>query len=118
MLFSRQKSEMVTPGAALPGRTDQTMPVPSEHFINGHPLTPPWPTGYQTASRTTLETRPSPPNDSSSRSRPSRSRSALSKPRTTRAVPARVWTSGEVSTPTLTGLRRPRAARPEWSRRP
>ena len=49
MLFSRRKSEMVAPEEALPGRTDQTMPVPSEHFINGHPLTPPWPTGYQTA---------------------------------------------------------------------
>ena len=23
--------------------------MPTEHFINGHPLTPPWPTGYQTA---------------------------------------------------------------------
>ena len=49
MLFSRGKSEMVTPEAALPGRTDQTMPVPAEHFVNGHPLTPPWPDGYQTA---------------------------------------------------------------------
>jgi peptide-methionine (S)-S-oxide reductase len=49
MLFSRHKSEMVTPEEALPGRTDEAMPVPSEHFINGHPLTPPWPTGYQTA---------------------------------------------------------------------
>jgi peptide-methionine (S)-S-oxide reductase len=49
MLFSRGKSEMVAPDKALPGRTDQTMPVHSEHFVNGHPLTPPWPTGYQTA---------------------------------------------------------------------
>ena len=49
MLFSRGKSEMVAPEKALPGRTDQTTPVSSEHFINGHPLTPPWPTGYQTA---------------------------------------------------------------------
>ena len=49
MLFSRGKSEMVAPEEALPGRTDQTMPVPAEHFVNGHPLTPPWPTGYQTA---------------------------------------------------------------------
>ena len=49
MLYSRGKSEMVAPEKALPGRTDQTTPVPSEHFINAHPLTPPWPTGYQTA---------------------------------------------------------------------
>ena len=49
MLFARKKAEMVAQDQALPGRTDQTMPVPTEHFINGHPLTPPWPTGYQTA---------------------------------------------------------------------
>jgi peptide-methionine (S)-S-oxide reductase len=49
MMFSRHKAEMVTPEQALPGRTDQTMPIPAEHYINGHPLTPPWPTGYQTA---------------------------------------------------------------------
>jgi peptide-methionine (S)-S-oxide reductase len=32
------------PGAAdaLPGRA-QAMPVPAEHFVNGHPLTPPFP---------------------------------------------------------------------------
>ena len=49
MLFARKKAEMVDQDQALPGRTDQTMPVPTEHFINGHPLTAPWPTGYQTA---------------------------------------------------------------------
>ena len=49
MLFTRKKTEMVDSGSALPGRTDQAMPVPTEHFINGRPLTPPWPTGYQTA---------------------------------------------------------------------
>ena len=37
-----------TPEQALPGRTE-TMPVPSAHFINGHPLVGPWPQGYQTA---------------------------------------------------------------------
>jgi peptide-methionine (S)-S-oxide reductase len=25
------------------------MPVPAQHFVNGHPLTPPWPDGLQTA---------------------------------------------------------------------
>jgi len=49
MLFARKKAEMVRQDHALPGRTDQTMPVPTEHFINGHTLTAPWPTGYQTA---------------------------------------------------------------------
>jgi peptide-methionine (S)-S-oxide reductase len=49
MLFARKKAEMVAQDEALPGRTDQNVPVPPEHFINGHPLTPPWPTGYQTA---------------------------------------------------------------------
>jgi len=49
MLFARKKAEMVPQDHALSGRTDQTMPVPTEHFINGHTLTAPWPTGYQTA---------------------------------------------------------------------
>jgi peptide-methionine (S)-S-oxide reductase len=40
---------MVTPDAALPGRTDQTMPVPEKHFVLGTPLTGPWPDGMQTA---------------------------------------------------------------------
>ena len=48
MLF-RHKSEMVTPDAALPGRTDQTMPVPEQHFVLGTPLVAPWPEGMQTA---------------------------------------------------------------------
>jgi peptide-methionine (S)-S-oxide reductase len=48
MLF-RSKSQMVTEADALPGRTDQTMPVPEAHFVNGHPLQGPWPEGFQTA---------------------------------------------------------------------
>jgi peptide-methionine (S)-S-oxide reductase len=48
MLF-RQKTEMVTPDAALPGRTDQTMPVPERHFVLDAPLVGPWPEGMQTA---------------------------------------------------------------------
>jgi peptide-methionine (S)-S-oxide reductase len=48
MLFGSQKATMVTPEAALPGRS-QSMPVPAQHFVNGHPLTPPWPDGLQTA---------------------------------------------------------------------
>ena len=48
MLF-RHKMEMVSPEDALPGRTDQTMPVPAAHFVLGNPLTPPWPEGMATA---------------------------------------------------------------------
>ena len=40
---------MVSEADALPGRTDQTMPVPDAHFVNGHPLQGPWPEGFQTA---------------------------------------------------------------------
>lgn len=46
-LFNR-KMELPTPDTALPGRTE-TMPVPAEHFINGHPMTAPFPAGLQTA---------------------------------------------------------------------
>jgi peptide-methionine (S)-S-oxide reductase len=48
MLF-RAKSQMVTEADALPGRTDQTMPVPDAHFVNGRPLRGPWPEGFRTA---------------------------------------------------------------------
>jgi peptide-methionine (S)-S-oxide reductase len=40
---------MVSPADALPGRTDQTMPVPAAHFVNGNPLLGPWPDGFETA---------------------------------------------------------------------
>jgi len=33
---------MITATEALPGRTDQTMPVPAEHFELGTPLVGPW----------------------------------------------------------------------------
>ena len=32
-----------------PGRTDQTIPVPDAHFVNGNPLQGPWPDGFETA---------------------------------------------------------------------
>ncbi len=48
MLF-RTKNAMVSAEDALPGRTDQTMPVPEAHYVNGHPLRGPWPEGFQTA---------------------------------------------------------------------
>jgi peptide-methionine (S)-S-oxide reductase len=46
MLFSK-KAEMISPDQALPGRTDQTMPVPAAHFVHGTPLVGPWPDGYE-----------------------------------------------------------------------
>jgi peptide-methionine (S)-S-oxide reductase len=47
VLFSR-KVEMVDPDRARPGRSEP-VPVARAHFVNGRPMTPPWPEGYQTA---------------------------------------------------------------------
>ena len=41
-MFGRRAPEMITPEQALVGRTDQTMPVPEAHFVNGASLTGPW----------------------------------------------------------------------------
>ncbi len=49
MLFAKKNASMVAPENALPGRTDQTMPVPEKHFVLDAPLTPPWPDGTHTA---------------------------------------------------------------------
>lgn len=52
MLFSRNataKQMMVAPEDALPGRTDQTMPVPDAHFVNGNTLTAPFPEAMEIA---------------------------------------------------------------------
>ena len=46
MLFGRDKTSMITPDQALPGR-DQTMPVSDRHVVLDTPLTGPWPDGYQ-----------------------------------------------------------------------
>ncbi len=48
-MFFNKKTEMISPDEALPGRTNQVMPVPAAHFVNGNPLIGPWPEGYQTA---------------------------------------------------------------------
>jgi peptide-methionine (S)-S-oxide reductase len=42
------KTRMPSPDEALPGR-DEEMPVPAEHYVNGHPLKPPFPEGMQSA---------------------------------------------------------------------
>jgi len=36
------------PAEALPGRTE-TMPVPEAHYVNGHPIAPPFPAGLEQA---------------------------------------------------------------------
>jgi peptide-methionine (S)-S-oxide reductase len=47
-LFGRDKLQVPTADAALPGR-DEEMPVPATHFVNGHPLRPPFPEGLEVA---------------------------------------------------------------------
>jgi len=47
-MFGRKAPEMITPEQALVGRTDQTMPVPEAHFVNGASLTGPWPVHMDT----------------------------------------------------------------------
>ncbi|TCT41132.1 peptide-methionine (S)-S-oxide reductase MsrA [Martelella mediterranea] len=49
MLFSalkKDKVELPTPETALPGRS-QPIPTASHHFVNGHPLAPPYPEGMK-----------------------------------------------------------------------
>lgn len=48
MAWFTKDTGLVEPEAALPGRSTP-MPVPPAHHVNGHPLTPPWPAGIQTA---------------------------------------------------------------------
>jgi peptide-methionine (S)-S-oxide reductase len=47
-LFGRDKSQLPDADAALPGRDDE-MPVPEAHFVNRHPLRPPFPDGLEVA---------------------------------------------------------------------
>jgi peptide-methionine (S)-S-oxide reductase len=49
MLFSRPKTELVTPERALRGRDQYDFAVPDTHYVNGHPIKPPFPEGYQQA---------------------------------------------------------------------
>lgn len=44
----RKKLEMPSAENALPGRAAE-MPVPPHHFVNGHPMKPPFPAGMQQA---------------------------------------------------------------------
>jgi peptide-methionine (S)-S-oxide reductase len=49
MFLRRDKSEMVTPENALPGRPTRAFSVPDRHFVLGTPLEPPFPAGMQQA---------------------------------------------------------------------
>ena len=44
----RKSATLPDPASALPGR-DSEMPVPEKHYVNGHPLRPPFPQGMETA---------------------------------------------------------------------
>lgn len=46
MLRSRTSPEMPSPEQALPGR-DEPMPVTDTHYVNAHPLKPPFPQGLE-----------------------------------------------------------------------
>ena len=46
MYTSNESIRMPTPMEALPGR-DVPMPVADKHYVNGHPLKPPFPQGMQ-----------------------------------------------------------------------
>lgn len=43
-----KKLKLPTPQEALPGRAE-SMPVPERHYVNGHPLKPPFPAGLRKA---------------------------------------------------------------------
>lgn len=48
MWLRKKMTEIPDPADALPGR-DEPMPVDSDHFVNGHPIKPPFPHGMQQA---------------------------------------------------------------------
>lgn len=48
-MFHKQKmTQIPSPEEALKGRSDP-MPVPATHYVNGHPMLPPYPQGMQLA---------------------------------------------------------------------
>jgi peptide-methionine (S)-S-oxide reductase len=46
--FMKKLKSLLPPESTLPGR-DEAMRVPAQHFVNGHPLKPPFPDGIQLA---------------------------------------------------------------------
>jgi peptide-methionine (S)-S-oxide reductase len=47
MFLRRDKSQMITPEEALPGRPERAFAVPEKHFVLGTPLEPPFREGMQ-----------------------------------------------------------------------
>ena len=47
-MFGRKAATLITADQALPGRLDQTMPIPESHFERGVPLHGPWPSTVET----------------------------------------------------------------------
>lgn len=47
-MFGRKAATLITADQALPGRLDQTMPIPESHFERGVPLQGPWPSTVET----------------------------------------------------------------------
>ena len=47
-MFGRHKTQMIDEQDALPGRSME-MPVPAKHFVNFHPIKPPFPDGLEQA---------------------------------------------------------------------
>jgi peptide-methionine (S)-S-oxide reductase len=47
-IFSDKKSAIPTASEALPGRSEAIAP-PAKHYVNGHPMNPPYPAGMETA---------------------------------------------------------------------
>ena len=47
-MFFKEPPAIPSKADALPGRTER-MPVPEAHFVNGHPLEPPFPEGLERA---------------------------------------------------------------------
>jgi peptide-methionine (S)-S-oxide reductase len=48
MFSALKKTQMIPEASALPGRATP-LPVPEKHFVNGHPLKPPFPAGLEQA---------------------------------------------------------------------
>ena len=48
MFSALKKTQMIPEGSALPGRVTP-LAVPEKHFVNGHPLKPPFPAGLEQA---------------------------------------------------------------------
>lgn len=49
MLFSRAKTQMVSPERALAGRDSYEFVIPETHYVTGHPIAAPFPEGFQQA---------------------------------------------------------------------